>query len=167
MHPLGDQRSRPRKPLVLHLPPQAGLMRTALCEAALEVRDRRIDFPGATIAALVERESLGPDPAADGLGIEATRRSNLAEGLPLGKAGLDLLITVRPSGVPGTLLLLEPRGTPMRAGAGGRTAVRVWVTVLCLPHGRALRWSELPAPRARGREALQPTRSPGDDAARG
>src|SRR5262245_10222912 len=82
MHPLGDQRSSPRKALVLNLPPQAGLIRTALCEAALEVRDIRIDFPGATIAALVEREGLGPDPAADGLGIEATRHSNLAEGLP-------------------------------------------------------------------------------------
>jgi hypothetical protein len=102
---------------VLHLTPQAGLIRTALREAGLEIRDRRIEFSGATRAALVEWESLGPDPAADGLGIEATRCSTLAEGLALGKAGLHLRIAVRPGGVPGTLLLLEPRGTP-RAGQG-------------------------------------------------
>ena len=51
MDPLGDQRSSPRKALLLHLPPQAGLIRTAFCEAALEIRDIRIDFSGATIAA--------------------------------------------------------------------------------------------------------------------
>ena len=125
MHPLGDERSGPRKALVLNLPPQAGLIRTALCEAALEVRDIRIDFPDAPIAAVVEREGFGPDPTTDGLGIEATRRSNLAQGLPLGKAGLDLLIAVRPGGVPRTLLLLEPRGTPI-AGQGPRCGGAHW-----------------------------------------
>ena len=96
MDPLGDQRSCTRKTLVLYLTPQAGLIRTALRKAGLEVRDIGIDFPGATIAALVERESLGPDPTADGLPIEPTRCSNLAERLALGKAGLDLRIAVLP-----------------------------------------------------------------------
>jgi hypothetical protein len=98
---------------VLDLTPQAGLIRTALRETGLEVWDIGIDFAGATIAALIAREGLGPDPAADRLGIEATCGSNLAEGLALGKADLHLLIALRPGGVPGTLLLLEPRGTPI------------------------------------------------------
>ena len=143
MDPLGDQRAGARKALGLNLTPQARLIRTALREAGLEVGDIGIDFPGATIATLVEREGLGPDPAADGLRIEATGCSNLAEGLALGKAGLDLLIAVRPGGVPGTLLLLEPWRTPI-AGQGP-----------C--HGGGLRWAaghmagpgaELPGPLA-------------------
>src|SRR4029453_17391234 len=125
MDPLGDQRAGARKTLCLNLAPQARLIRAALREAGLEVRDKRIDFPGATIAALVEREGLGPDPAADGLGIEATRGSNLAQGLPLGKAPLDLLIAVRPCGVPRMLLLLEPRGTPI-AGHRPRCGSARW-----------------------------------------
>src|SRR5215475_6090536 len=57
-----------------------------------------------------------------------------ARGLPLGKAGLDLRITVRPSGVPGTLLLLEPRGTPI-AGQGPRCGGARW-RLRCLWDGR-------------------------------
>jgi hypothetical protein len=90
MNPLGDQRSGTRKTLVRNFTPQAGLIRAARREAGLGVRDIRIDFPNATIAALVEGEGLGPDPTTYGLGIETTRRSNRAEGLPLGKAGLHL-----------------------------------------------------------------------------
>jgi len=87
MNPLGYERSGPRKALLLDLTPQAGLIRTALRETGLEVWDIGIDFAGSTIAALIAREGLGPDPAADSLGIEATCGSNLAEGLALGKAG--------------------------------------------------------------------------------
>ena len=154
MHPRGDQRSRPRKALMLHLPPPAGLLRTARCEAALEVGEIRLDFPGATIAALVEREGLRPDPAADGLGSEAPRRSNLAEGLPLGNAGRALRLTVRPSGVPGTLRLLEPRGTP-RARQGPRCGSARW-RLRCLWDGRR-RGGGLTGPHTAegGRDPLQ------------
>jgi len=93
------------------------LIHTALLEAALEVRDIGINFPGAPIAALVEREGLSADPTAHGLRIEATGGGNLPEGLPLGKAGLDLRIAVHPGGMPGALFLLEPRGTSI-AGQG-------------------------------------------------
>ena len=59
MDPLGDQRASARKTLCLNLAPQAGLIRAALRQAGLEIRNKRIDFPGATIAALVEWEGLG------------------------------------------------------------------------------------------------------------
>src|SRR5262249_29724606 len=148
-----------------------------------------------TIAAVSAWEGRGPAPAADRLGLEAPGGSNLAEGLALGKAGLHRLIGRRPGGGPGPLLLREPRGTPRArqgpaggggGGAGGRggesggrcepcrTAVPC-AGGLLQPRARGggdLRWAfsahpTLAAPRARGREARQPTRAPGDDAARG
>ena len=113
------------------------MIRTALRQAGLEVGDIRIDFPGPTIATLVEREGLAPDPAADGLGIEATGRSNLAEGLALGKAALDLLIAVHPGRVPGALLLLEPWRTPIPGQGPGRVATSEVLWVMAGP-GAAL-----------------------------
>jgi hypothetical protein len=83
MDPLGDQGTRAGEAVLPDLAPQAGLICTALCQTCLEVGDRGIDFPRATVATLIRREGLRPDPAADGLGIEATGCSNLAEGLAL------------------------------------------------------------------------------------
>ena len=89
------------------------MVRTALRKARAEVRDVGIDLRSPTIAPLIEWEAFAPHPAADRLGIEALGGSNLAEGLPLGKAGLDLLVAVHPGSVAGLLLLLEPRGPPI------------------------------------------------------
>jgi hypothetical protein len=46
------------------------------------------------IAPLLGRERLTPDPGTDRLGIQAARSRNLAERVALGKARLDLLITL-------------------------------------------------------------------------
>src|SRR5262244_818660 len=102
--PLGDQRARARKALRPDLAPQAGLIRTALRQTGLEVGGIRIDLPDTPVAALIERERLAPDPATNRLGIEATSRGNLAEGLALGKARHDLLVAVHPGRMPGALL---------------------------------------------------------------
>jgi hypothetical protein len=86
------------------------LICTALRKAPLEIRDRGIDLRAPPIAPLIEWKTLAPHPSADCLDIKATGGGNLAEGLPLGKTRLDLLIAVQTCDVPGLLLLLEPRG---------------------------------------------------------
>ena len=88
-------------------------MRTVLRKTPPERRDVGIDLRGPPIAPLIEWEALAPHPDADRLGIEATGSSNLAEGLALGKVGLDLLLAVHPGCMPGLLLLLEPWGAPI------------------------------------------------------
>jgi len=142
MEPLGDQRAGARKTLGLNLAPQARLIRATLRQASLEVRDKWIDFPGASIAALVEREGLGLGPGTDSLCIEATRGSNLAKGLTLGKARLDLRIAMRPCGVPRTLFLLEPRGTPI-AGQRPRCGGARWRPLGHLGHECGATWQGL------------------------
>ena len=89
------------------------MVRTALREARAEVRDIRSNLCGPTIAPLLGRERLAPDPDTDRLGIQATRGCNLAERVALGKACLDLLIAVQTGRVAGLLLLLESSGPPI------------------------------------------------------
>ena len=56
VRPLCHQRTGARKALRADFAPQAGLIRTACCEARAEVGDRGIDFPGPPIES---REMLG------------------------------------------------------------------------------------------------------------
>ena len=121
--PLGHQGARARKTLLAKLVPQAGLIRTALGEARLEVWQIGINFARPPVAPLIGRQGRCPEPVPNGVPREATGRGDLPETLAAGGSGLHLLIAVHPGGLPSRMYLLAP----------GRAAIpREW------PYGRAV-----------------------------